>query len=143
MNASGVPKEGSEPGGASAEDASLEYERSANAEPSQLSTPPPPTTRRHLEPPIEVLVDDADDNVDYTPAERPYDPEPGRDKVRNRLALAIFSLFAVVIGAFMAPVILGYRSWQDLEGMAASIIPTVAAVFSAAVVFFYQDSRKR
>ncbi|MDR1511916.1 MAG: hypothetical protein LBS56_00310 [Propionibacteriaceae bacterium] len=52
-------------------------------------------------------------------------------------------LFSIVILMLMVPVIAGLRTWDQVQGLAAAILPTVSSIVSAAVVFYYSATKEK
>lgn len=71
-----------------------------------------------------------------------YNPARDREKTRGALALRVFWLMAVVVTALMASVLSGFRTWDEIQGLAASVLPGVLSVVGT-VLGFYFGSEKR
>ena len=92
------------------------------------------------------------DNDDYGPADvpdavlpprdHPYDPEPVREEQRSFLAKFGIILFSVTVLLLAVPVVAGWRTWEQVQGLAAAILPTVSGIVSSTVVFYYSGSKK-
>jgi hypothetical protein len=66
-----------------------------------------------------------------------YDPEPAREHTRGRLAVSSFVLLVVTIGVILVVVASGYRTWDQMQGVAASLLPAVLSVVSSTLGFYF------
>jgi Kef-type K+ transport system membrane component KefB len=74
---------------------------------------------------------------------RPFNPDPVRELNRTILAIGSFALFAVVVLMILAAVVLLGKSWQDIEPIAAVLLPAVSALTSTTLAFFFVIERHR
>lgn len=68
---------------------------------------------------------------------RPYNPEPAREKMRSKLALWSFFLLVVCVGTILGVVAFGLQTWNEMQGVAASVLPAVLSVVSAILGFYF------
>jgi len=66
-----------------------------------------------------------------------FSPDKSRELMRGGLAAASFSLFAVVIVVLVLAVVLGWRTWSELQGMATSVLPVVVSVVGTTTGFYF------
>ncbi len=72
----------------------------------------------------------------------PYDPEPGRDKIRASVALAAMFIFALVVGWYLyfsstaTP-----ENWKQMKDAMQAVLPAVTSVLGT-VLGFYFGSQK-
>ena len=75
-----------------------------------------------------------------------YNPEPRRENIRGVLALGAFILFTMVIGVILISVAFGHRTWSDMEGVTAAVLPAVTTVVGSTVGFYFgargQDGKR-
>jgi len=83
-----------------------------------------------------------DENAGSRPKTVLWDPRPMREKARLWFAAASLTLFASIVLILTFAVVFGARKWTDLEGLTAAILPTIASIVSAAVVFYYYENRR-
>jgi hypothetical protein len=83
------------------------------------------------------------DTASNPPQTVPFDLTEARERQRGRLATLGFVLFSIVILMLMVPVIAGLRTWDQVQGLAAAILPTVSSIVSAAVVFYYSATKEK
>lgn len=75
--------------------------------------------------------------------EHDYDPEPQREAIRGRIALAAFLTFAVAVAAYlMASIFSSPQSWPQIKEAMAVILPAVTSVLGTALGFYF-GSQKR
>lgn len=67
------------------------------------------------------------------PTTKPYDPRPGQDKVRERIAIWLFVLLAAVS---LLTVIAAWTGSSQVDKM-MGVLSTVAGLFGAAVGFYF------
>jgi hypothetical protein len=66
-----------------------------------------------------------------------FDPEPGREQTRGWLAVGSFLLLVATLGLVLAAVAGGLRTWQEMQGVAASVLPAVLGVVSSTLGFYF------
>lgn len=66
-----------------------------------------------------------------------FNPEPQREKMRGRLALSAFILLVVCIVGILGVVAAGFRTWDQMEGVTASVLPAVLSTVSAILGFYF------
>lgn len=66
-----------------------------------------------------------------------YNPDPSREHARGRLAAGSFLLLVVVVSVVLLTVALGGRTWQEMQGVAASVLPAVLGVVSSTLGFYF------
>jgi hypothetical protein len=76
-------------------------------------------------------------NTIYPVARKPFDPTKSREVTRGRLAAFSFALFAVITLLLVLAVICGWRTWDELEGLATSVVPVVVSVVGATTGFYF------
>jgi hypothetical protein len=72
------------------------------------------------------------------PAEgrRRWDLSRSRERTRGALALCSMFLFVAMVAALTIPVISG-RKWEDLQGLATSVLPVVVSVVGTTTGFYF------
>jgi hypothetical protein len=98
---------------------------------SQLVSPPP----TDLGP---VVADSAS----RRPQTEPFDPTEARERLRGRLAMLGVAIFAGTILLLVVPVIAGWRTWNEIQGLAAAVLPAVSTIVSSAMVFYYSATNR-
>jgi hypothetical protein len=66
-----------------------------------------------------------------------FDPEPGREQTRGWLAVGSFLLLVATLGIVLGAVAGGLRTWQEMQGVAASVLPAVLGVVSSTLGFYF------
>ena len=97
----------------------------------------------HLTPPNEDLGQPSVSHVPVPRARRRFDPEPRREQMRGWLAVGSFVLLLITVSTIVLVVALGLRSWQEMEGVAASILPSVLSVVGSTVGFYFGAGQQR
>jgi hypothetical protein len=69
--------------------------------------------------------------------ERPYDPEPSRDKVRGYLAVALIVLLAAVVVAAWASIWFGLVTEPEVKDLLGVMLPPVVALVGSALGFYF------
>ncbi len=80
---------------------------------------------------------DAAANTIYPIANLPFNPAKSRETMRARLAAWSFILFALLIITLTASVVTGLRSWDQVQGLATSILPVVVSIVGATTGFYF------
>ena len=78
-----------------------------------------------------------------TPKHPPFDPEPGRERLRGRIAAALIVLLFLVILLAFAVLLLSPRPMADLKDFLIVIVPPITSLVSAVVGFYYGSTRDR
>jgi hypothetical protein len=86
---------------------------------------------------LEPVVSDKE--FDARPG-RPFDPEPEREKRRGQLALGAFLFLVLTVLMLMVPVIAGWRTWDDLEGVSNTVLPVVVGLVGTVSGFYFGSS---
>jgi hypothetical protein len=60
-----------------------------------------------------------------------------REKKRGLLAVWSFGLFTFTVLVLTLPVIFGARTWNDLQGLATSVLPVVVGVVGTTTGFYF------
>lgn len=68
---------------------------------------------------------------------RRWNPERTRESLRSIIAIASFALFSCVVLTLLLAVAVWRRPWDEMEGVATAVLPTVTSVVSAAIGFYY------
>lgn len=71
-----------------------------------------------------------------------YDPRPARERVRERLALALTGLLALVTVLLILIVAFGLRSWSEIQGIAAVTYGPLVSLTATMLGFYYGQSRQ-
>ena len=66
-----------------------------------------------------------------------YRPSEDRERTRSLLALGALSLLALTICLVAVPIVAGIRTWSELEGMCASLLPALLTVVGSALGFYF------
>ena len=66
-----------------------------------------------------------------------YDPEPAREHTRGRLAVGSLVLLVATVGLLLTVVAVGYRTWDEMQGVTASVLPAVLSVVSSTLGFYF------
>lgn len=93
--------------------------------------------------PTEALEElDFGGSGDPPKVERPrvFNPEPGREKIRGRIAIGLVILLAVVCLAGLGAVIAGKTS-QEVREIMEVVLPPVVALCGSAIGFYYGQPR--
>lgn len=80
---------------------------------------------------------------DQPALKEPFDPEPGRERLRGWIAAALTGLFIVVILLAFLLFILNARPISALKDFLILVIPPVASLVSAVCGFYYGSTRGR
>lgn len=78
-----------------------------------------------------------------TPRSEPYNPEPRRENIRGIVALASVALFAATVAVILVVVALGTRTWDDMEGVTAAVLPAVTTLMGSTVGFYFGTQDRR
>jgi hypothetical protein len=86
--------------------------------------------------------DDAIEEIDVAlpnrpTQERPYDPEPNRDKVRGYLAIALVVLLVGVLVAAWASLWSGLVTEPEVKDLLSVMLPPVVALVGSALGFYF------
>lgn len=76
------------------------------------------------------------------PADKPFDPEPGRERLRGRIAAALIALLFLVVMLAFAIFLLSLQPAGEIRDLLLIVIPPVTGLVSA-VVGFYDGSSTR
>ena len=71
-----------------------------------------------------------------------FDPGKERESTRGALAKRVVWLLVGVVSAICLAVISGFRSWAEMEGFTASMLPAVLTI-TGTVLGFYFGSEER
>lgn len=66
-----------------------------------------------------------------------------RETMRGVLAAWSFAVFTLVVGVMLFAVVSGWRTWDELEGLATSVLPVVVSVLGATTGFYFGLERGR
>lgn len=66
-----------------------------------------------------------------------FDPSRARELMRGGVALASIGLFAFVVVLLCWAVVFNGRSWNDVQGIATSILPVVVSVVGTTTGFYF------
>jgi hypothetical protein len=73
----------------------------------------------------------------------PYDPEPGREKIRGYVTLAATIVFGLLVMCFLAAAFTASNdAWLRVKEAMQSVLPAVTSVLGT-VLGFYFGSQKR
>jgi hypothetical protein len=67
----------------------------------------------------------------------PYSVAKSRETMRGRLAAWSFALFALLVIILAVAVVSGLRTWDQMQGLATSILPVVVSVVGATTGFYF------
>lgn len=86
-----------------------------------------------------AVGDDLGPAVDDTiyPTFKPFDPTRSRELTRGWLAAWSFGLFTLVTLLLTAAVVCGWRTWDEVEGLATSVVPVVVSVVGTTTGFYF------
>jgi hypothetical protein len=80
----------------------------------------------------------------YVPDEGPiYDPASDRERIRGVLAMGALLLLVATIAALLLPVIVGFRTWNQMQGPTAAFLPAVLGVTGSVLTFYFATDEKR
>lgn len=68
---------------------------------------------------------------------RKWSRKRARERNRQFLSLASFLLLAAVVMTILVTVVIGQRTWDELSGVTAALLPAVSAVATAALTFYF------
>lgn len=88
-------------------------------------------------PPVEDLGGPGVESVPAPRAGSRYDPEPSRERMRGWLAAGAFGLLSVTVTIILLAVALGARSWDQMHGVAASVLPAVVSVVGVTLGYYF------
>lgn len=88
-------------------------------------------------PEVEPAIEELDVELPKQPTEKPWDPEPGREKLRGYLATGLVLLLAGVIGAAWLTLWLGISSAPEIKDLLGVLLPPVVALVGSAVGFYF------
>jgi hypothetical protein len=74
---------------------------------------------------------------------RIYNPDRDRERTRSILALGVLGLVFVALAAIVTPVVSGKRDWQEIEGLAAAVLPAVFGITGSVLAFYFATEQKR
>lgn len=66
-----------------------------------------------------------------------YNPHRDRERVRGRLAFALVGLLALVAAALFFAVIAGWRTWDELQGLATLTFAPLISLTGTMLGFYY------
>lgn len=66
-----------------------------------------------------------------------YDPSRQREQIRSWLALGAGLLLVFTILLVTLPVVIGRRTWDDMEGLASTVLPAVLSVAGSIIGFYF------
>ncbi len=69
--------------------------------------------------------------------ERPYDPEPGWDKVRAALALSLVAILAATVGLSYLLMFLKLALVADVKELLGAVFPPLVALTGSALGFYF------
>jgi hypothetical protein len=69
--------------------------------------------------------------------EKPYDPEPGREKLRGWIALSLLGLLAVVILALLLGFLAGWISAVGIKDVGLVIVSPLVTLVGTVLGFYY------
>jgi hypothetical protein len=79
----------------------------------------------------------AEANIGRPAPSRTWNPTKIREVMRGTVALASFGLFAFVVAALVWAVVVDKRNWQDIQGIATSVLPVVVSVVGTTTGFYF------
>ncbi|HEX2058702.1 MAG TPA: hypothetical protein VHI71_10060 [Actinomycetota bacterium] len=65
-----------------------------------------------------------------------------REKTRRALALRVFWFMVGTIGVLIGAVLGGWRTWSEVEGLAASVLPLVSGFVGSVFGFYFAVERR-
>lgn len=81
-------------------------------------------------------IDDASKPLP-TPHEAPWDPEPGREKVRAGLAAALLAVLTVTVVLAFALLAFGALTQDETKSLLDPIFPSLVALTGSAIGFYF------
>jgi hypothetical protein len=72
-----------------------------------------------------------------------YDPAKDRETTRSKLALRVVWLLMGVVALLMGSVISELNTWEQVEGMASSVLPAVLTVVGTVLGFYFGSEKVR
>ena len=72
-----------------------------------------------------------------------FDPAPAREKARGFLALGVFFLLVLTVGFILVPIVVGHRTWSQMQGVTASVLPAVIGLTGTVLAFYFASEEKR
>jgi len=72
-----------------------------------------------------------------------FDPAPHREWTRRFLAIGVFLLLVATVGFILVPIILGVRTWNQMQGVAASVLPAVLSISGTVLAFYFATEEKK
>jgi hypothetical protein len=72
-----------------------------------------------------------------TAGRKRFDLTRSRERTRGALAVWSMALFTVMVLALTLPVVFGLRKWEDLQGLATSVLPVVVSVVGTITGFYF------
>lgn len=84
---------------------------------------------------LDLGTDEAD--IDLPARGARFDPEPAREKTRGVLAGGSFALLTVTVLTTLGVVASGTRTWNEMQGVAASVLPAVLSVVGTTLGFYF------
>jgi hypothetical protein len=72
-----------------------------------------------------------------------YDPAKDRETTRSKLALRVVWLLVGVVALLMGSVISELNTWEEVEGMASSVLPAVLTVVGTVLGFYFGSEKVR
>ena len=89
----------------------------------------------------EIALSDTPTTAVRAPATEPYDPEPGRERLRGAIASGLLGLLALVVLFSFALFLWTSRASADGKDFVAIILPSITGLVSAVVGFYYGSSK--
>lgn len=71
------------------------------------------------------------------PKRRPFDPAKTQEWVRSCLALGSGLLLILSFMVIAIPVVVGWRSWDEVEGLSTALLPAVLSVTGSVIGFYF------
>jgi len=105
----------------------------------KTSTPTQPDTPgRQIDVPSGgIVVEDV-----RQPRAKAFSRRKARERNRQLLSVASLLLLSMVVVSILAAVILGLRTWTELSGVTAAILPAVLSLCTASMAYFFSDKRR-
>lgn len=72
-----------------------------------------------------------------------YSPAKEREETRSLLAKRSIYILAITILVITVPVAIGVRTWDEMEGVAAAVLPAVLSAVGAVLGFYFGTEKGR
>jgi hypothetical protein len=70
-----------------------------------------------------------------------FDPGPSRELTRQILAIGVLVLVFACLATLAVPVVAGHRTWDEMEGLASTVLPSVFGIAGSVLAFYFATER--